>query len=493
MPLWSILLLAGQKGQKMRFFLKQSLYYLLIGIVLLAACSQAEPETTFEESSPSLTLAPCDLQGIDAECGELAVYENRADTSGRTIEINVAVVRAKEEPVQPDPIFFFTGGPGGAGTQLAQFAAGMFAEVNQQRDIVLFDQRGTGESNMLVCPKIEEDEKLEDYAGRCLVQLTGDPRFYTTAIAMQDVEEIRQALGYETINLYGVSYGATAVQVYMNMYPDRVRSAVLDHGTLLQISFSDVMPRNSQIILDRVFALCQADTACNRTYPNLRDEFAALLIMLKEPVLTGQFDPITSQRVTMTRSTFNFTIHYLLKSAERIALLPSLIHSAYQGNWERLALQYTHVLVAGDGQSRMVMPQVIWCYEDWAAGSLDQMAVLGKDSYYLENGLETQKSVEENCRFVPDPGQSAHHGPALSSNIPVLLFTGDVDPQNPPENVAGYQNIWHNSLDVIQPGMSHEYPFDSCVNTIMAAFVETASVKDLPLACVTNYHPPVFK
>lgn len=432
-------------------------------------------------------------QSGQAECGKLSVYENRAEPAGRMIEINVVVVRAKSKPAQPDPVFFFTGGPGGAGTQMTQYAVSMFAEVNQQRDIVLFDQRGTGESNKLVCPKIEKDEKPDEYVKRCLAELPGDPRFYTTAIAMQDVDEIRQALGYDKINIYGVSYGVTAVQVYMNLFPEHVRSAVLDHGTLLQISFSDVMPRNSQIILDRVFDRCQADAPCHSAYPNLRDEFASLLQTLDEPVPTGQFDPITSQRVTFTRSIFNVTIHYLLKSAERIALLPSLIHAAYQGNWDGLANQYTHITQMNEEQSRMVMPQVIWCYEDWAVGSQEQMAALGRDSYYLESGLETQKMANESCHFVPDPGESAHHGPALPSNIPVLLFTGEVDPQNPPENVAGYQNIWPNSLDVIQPGMSHEYPFDACVNNIMAAFVETASLENLPLACVANYKPPAFK
>ncbi|MFZ6030644.1 MAG: alpha/beta fold hydrolase [Chloroflexota bacterium] len=198
---------------------------LAILVLVLSACSQF---ATSKKPGEGISLKPCDLQGIQAECGKLPVYENRADTAGRVIEINVAVVRAKSKPAQPDPLFFFTGGPGGAGTQMAQLAVRMFAEVNQQRDIILFDQRGTGESNKLICLEIDEDGKPEAYIDRCLADLPGDPRFYTTTIAMQDVDEIRQALGYEAINVYSISYGATAVQVYMNLFPGRVRSAVLD-------------------------------------------------------------------------------------------------------------------------------------------------------------------------------------------------------------------------------------------------------------------------
>ena len=461
-------------------------------LVLLAGCGL-----------PGLALAPntgkgidlkvCDTQGLKAECGKLAVYEDRAAQSGRMIEINFVRVQASGSPVQPDPLFYFTGGPGGAGTEQYGLAASMFAEINQHRDVVFFDQRGTGESNKLLCPEIQEDESTEDYVKRCLDDLPGDPRFYTTTIAVDDVDDIRQALGYEKINLYGVSYGVTAAQVYMNRYPEHVRSATLDHGTLLQISFTDVMARNSQIVLDRVLERCQAEPSCRKKYPDLENEFASLLKALEQPVQTGQFDPNTSRPVVLTRSIFNVTLHNQIMSASASAQLPSLIHAAAGGNWDPLANKYLQLTMLYPEQQYMVMPQMIWCFEDWAVGTSEGIARLGGDSYYLETALEGQKIYEAGCKLLPDPGESAHHGPALPSDIPVLLFSGDSDPQNPPENVAGYQEIWPNSLDVVQPGVSHIYSPAPCWNSIMAAFVASGSVEDLPLACVEASQMPDFK
>jgi pimeloyl-ACP methyl ester carboxylesterase len=476
---------------------KRVLFLLVLFLFLLSSACSRSGQLPLADLTRSpghvIDLASCDTPGFNAKCLRLPVFEDRLAQKGRVININIVVVRATGSPVLPDPLFYFAGGPGGAGASSYGLASGMFAEINKHRDIVFFDQRGTGESNNLVCPEIKEGETAEGYLARCLQEVPGDPRFYTTALAMDDVDDIRQVLGYDQINLYGISYGVTAAQVYMNRHPEHVRSAILDHGTLLQVPFNSVLPRNSQLVLDKVFNRCQADPACHAAYPDLGDEFASLLVSLQQHVRTGQFDPATSQAVVLDRSAFNATIHYMLKSAERSALLPYLIHRAAQGDWDPLAAKYLQFIQQNPSQRVVLMSQIIWCYEDWAVGAPDGIASLGQGSYYLDTALETQKSQDENCRLYPDPGESAHHGPALPSDIPVLLFSGDSDPQNPPENVAGYQEIWPNSLNVVQAGISHEAPTTQCLNAIMAAFVETASVKDLPLACLDQYKLPAFK
>jgi pimeloyl-ACP methyl ester carboxylesterase len=149
-----------------------------------------------------------------AECGRLEVFEDRASGSGRTFELNIAILRAKNRTTQPDPLFFFAGGPGQAATETYPSIAAAFDRINQKRDIVLVDQRGTGGSNPLTCPPVDDDQEnapeTAEYLRACLAQLNADPTHYTTAIAIDDLEQVRQALGYGKINLYGVSYGSRA-------------------------------------------------------------------------------------------------------------------------------------------------------------------------------------------------------------------------------------------------------------------------------------------
>lgn len=204
-----------------------------IGALLALAVLPVLTVATVDSPATALELHRCDLDGVPARCGTLPVYEDRAAGSGRMIELRIAVVPARSGRSAPDPVFFLSGGPGGAATADAGGALSVLGLANLERDIVFVDQRGTGGSNELTCPRsglLPGEEDAGELAA-CLATLPGDPRAYTTAWAMDDLDEVRAALGYPTINLYGGSYGATAAQVYLQRYPERVRTATLIGGT----------------------------------------------------------------------------------------------------------------------------------------------------------------------------------------------------------------------------------------------------------------------
>lgn len=219
----------------------------------------------------------------------------------REIDIRVVVIPASRAPVEPDPIFWFSGGPGVAATDDATAAVALFSPLLQHRDLVLVDQRGVGGSHPLTCPMpdpsemAEPDFSLADYASDCLANLDADPRFYTTAIAMDDVDAVRAALGYELINVYGGSYGATAAQVYLRNHEEHVRSVVLLSGSLLDVPMFELEAYNSQYALDVLFARCAANARCSAAYPDVRSEFLGLLERLqREPADIGLVDPTTN-------------------------------------------------------------------------------------------------------------------------------------------------------------------------------------------------------
>src|SRR5205814_10058067 len=176
-------------------------------------------------------VKPSRLPGIDEKllCGQLTVFENRLTRTGRTIDLNVVVLPAFDQKKKAEPLFDLAGGPGAAATEGARFYAEQGKEY-RRRDVVLVDQRGTGKSNPLSLPekKTPQDYLSEmypvDYVKRLrqTLERRADLTQYTTSIAMDDLDDVRDWLGYDRINLIGVSYGTRAALVYLRRHPQLV-------------------------------------------------------------------------------------------------------------------------------------------------------------------------------------------------------------------------------------------------------------------------------
>ena len=182
-------------------------------------------------------LKPCPVAGVDEEllCGKLTVFENREKHTGRTIDLNIVVLPALDQKSKAEPLFDLAGGPGAASTEAADFWAGPGREYRRRHDVVLVDQRGTGQSNRLSIPQDKTPQHYlsemypVDYVRemRHTLEQRADLTKYTTSIAMDDLDDVRAWLGYDKINLIGGSYGTQAALVYMRRYPEHVRSAIL--------------------------------------------------------------------------------------------------------------------------------------------------------------------------------------------------------------------------------------------------------------------------
>ncbi len=166
-----------------------------------------------------------------AWCADFPVPENRADSHSRTIKLKLAVLRSRAQVASPDVLVFLAGGPGQAATDSAGAVAAVLRPLLAHRHVLLLDQRGTGGSNALNCKEsaaatTPDDStfdagKLRAAASACLKQLAdrADPRYYTTTIAAQDLEDVRKALGSPQFDLFGVSYGTRMAQQYLMRFP----------------------------------------------------------------------------------------------------------------------------------------------------------------------------------------------------------------------------------------------------------------------------------
>ena len=246
----------------------------------------------------------CGVRGITGARGPVCRH------SGRKIPLAIARIPAVSRSPQPDPLFLLAGGPGQAAIETFLPYLSAFDRIRRDRDLVLVDQRGTGSSHALRCPRTGADGGLLDEEidearqseriRSCLAQLDGDPRFYTTAATVADLDEVRQALGYGEVNLLGVSYGTRVALAYLDQYPARVRSLVLDGVSPLDWRLGPAAPLTAQRALDLIFARCSTDPGCHGAFPDLETEFQSILAALdREPVEVQLPDPQTGEPVRL--------------------------------------------------------------------------------------------------------------------------------------------------------------------------------------------------
>jgi len=465
--------------------------------VLAAGCAE-------EGGKPGgLQLSNCELSlpgtGLTApaECGWFEVPENPAQPEGRRIKLRVARVPAKERSVEPDPLVLFAGGPGQAASEAWLIVAPALRKVNKNRDVLLIDQRGTGQSNPLRCPQMELAEalavdwdQLESTTRECLASLDGDPRFYTTTIAMQDYEKVREALGYETLNLFGVSYGTRAAQVYLRMFPERVRTVVLDSVAPQTLPLGTEHAEKLDQALHEILSACEADPACEAAYPNVLDDLDLLIQRLDaEPVRVTVNHPLTGEPFSFDfdREVLASAIRFLTYSAETQAILPLLIHeAATQQNYDRLASQ---MLITASGLTESIaqgMELSVVCAEDFPlfpaaeepADPSGQPASLMGDSMIRASRIQCDIWPRGE---VPDD----FHEPVISDK-PTLLLSGELDPVTPPEYAEKVKSGFSNSRHLIAAGQGHSVTGRGCLGELVSDFIITARLDELDLDCLDH-------
>ena len=433
-------------------------------------------------------MVDCLLQGgAAAKCGSLSLAENPAAPGGRRIDVAVRVIPAKDAS-RDAPVFFLSGGPGGAAIEDWATAPHVFAGLNARHDIVLVDQRGTGLSHRMTVPERVPGEGTEEYAKRVLEEVDGDVRYYTTAVAMDDLDAVRAALGYDRIDLYGGSYGATAAQYYVRQHAGHVAAVVLDGATLLDVPIMELVARNSQLALDGLFARCEADASCARTFPRVREEFAQVLSRLDaHPVKTGVVNADGSA-VTITRDYFAGVVHNKLLTAADAASLPRLIHRAWLGDLSELASSQGLTL------PNLIMSIEIRCWEAWARWDPRETARTGAGSYLVHAQYAAAQLQQSICPLLPRGIVPADDGRPLRTSLPVLLLTGAADPQDPPANVAGAATQMPSSVRITVPAQGHTVGHIGCLPTVVVDFFDRSKVDEAAAAaCAATVAPPAFE
>ena len=477
----------------------------MAGVALCALAGQA---------AHAQPLTECRVAGLrhSVQCGVLQRALDPARPDGPKIDIHFVVAPAMARRKLPDPVFLLAGGPGQsaitlAPAMLAPAMLALFSRLNNRRDIVFVDQRGTGRSAPLACADAQREslaeqadperpfKRLMECKAALLklpyVKAPADLGFFTTTLAMQDLDAVRQALGAERINLVGASYGTRAALEYARQFPQSVRRSVIDGvappDMVLPASFST----DGQAAFDKLLIDCEREPACRQAFPTLRADWSALLAGL--PRAVSATHPLTGlpERFTLTREKVLAAVRGPLYAPAFAAALPAAISAAAQGRFEALVGMGSLMSSRKGAQLSVGMHFSVVCAED--------LPLLAKasDAPGPDFGVDQATLYRRACAEWPRGAVPAAFYGVPASASPVLLLSGGLDPATPPrhgERVA--KLLGANALHVVVPNAGHGVMSLGCMRDVIYRFVDATDDKDalaVDATCVKSIpRPPAF-
>lgn len=473
---------------------------------LLCATLPTGTHALSQAADSAVTRTDCRLHSeqamlsTQARCAWLNVPEDRARPEGRQIRLHIAIIPALRLKPLADPLYIISGGPGQAASELYLSMAPAFARVRRDRDIVVVDQRGTGRSHRLDCVFPEEQPAhidapaLQQATRTCIDSLPADVRFYTTSVAVQDLDTVRAALGHEQLNLYGISYGTRVAQHYMRRHPQRVRSVILDGVVPPDLPLGPQIATDAQAALDHAFERCDATPDCAAAFPDLATSFQALQTRLQTrswPLEVA--DPLTGRPTALTfgLSQLAAAVRLLSYTDETLSLLPLLIHQAQvEQRPQALAAQYLIIARSTATQLATGMHFAVACSEDAPRWQVTPAARAAQTHTYL--GEVFMDSMQAICEPWPvGLVDDDFHAP-LHSTLPVLVLSGDNDPVTPPANGERILHGLPNARHLIIPGQGHGQLAIGCVTSLASQFITAGSAATLDTSCIDTITPTAF-
>ncbi len=498
---------------------------LVLTFMLTGITTPSRAQTAAPTSGGNLVMrGDCDFatgigepkQSIKAKCGSLSVPENRAVQNGRRITLEVRIIPPLDPAATGLPIFHLEGGPGGSALlNFGQTWIASYRELRKTHPVVLMDQRGVGQSASLQCTEISgqalndlqstpspeaEAATYQQRLAACLSRLSpnADPQYYTSDAAADDLDDLRAALGNDQILVFGNSYGTWLGQYYLKRHGQHVAGMVLDSvvGPWNQPDLEAYT--NGQAALDKVFAWCKADAACDKVYPDLSGKLQQALDKLKAaPVRTSGVSGITTKSypLEMTADRLRSTLFGMLYNVGNAGLIPQAITDAARGNYLYIAaVLISNAELANEALS-LGLNLSVTCAESLPFLTETMFRERLKDNLLFGTAEEQGKALRAQiaaCKAWRSAEYNAADVAPITSDRPVLILSGAGDPVTPPAFGAETHARLPNSTFITFPYQAHGVLINSkCAQVITAAFLDNPTAKPDP-TCVANDLPPRF-
>lgn len=477
------------------------LWFVVGTTMVLAACTEADDaalarralQQRTNELADEFTACPRTSTSsmpalrADSRCLLFKVAENPAVPEGRQLELQVMVVPAVRPLPEPDPFVILVGGPGQSATLDGLAVVPLFQRIRESRDILLIDQRGTGPLSPFDCDLPDEEaawgagiemqlQLQQDYLRDCLASVDADPRFYTTDLAVGDLDAIRQYLGYNQLNLWGVSYGTRVALAYLKYHEPQTRTVVIDG-----VAPAGILPleaaRDGERALLHVQDLCSAEAACKTQFPQLRAHYDELLLRHAVEQIITVHDSVSGadKPLAFSAAKLQSMLFGLLYSRETARLVPWMIERLYAGDFS--------VLAGLGNQAESVnlpMHMSVICSED--VPLIDAAELEQARGSFLYEGLVRPRI--EGCTLWPSRTLPADYFAPVVSDTPVLLFSASQDPVTPKRWAEQVAATLSNSIQVEATGVGHGVFNYGCARELVADVVEQGSVDTLDTSCL---------
>ncbi|MGB1285629.1 MAG: alpha/beta hydrolase [Aggregatilineales bacterium] len=428
----------------------------------------------------SEVCTPPRLGDYTVDCGWLRVPEDRTNPDSRMIEIAVMKIHSTSDNPAPDPVIYLSGGPGGNVLSFAGvIVQGFFAPFLEHRDIILFDQRGTGQSKpSLACDNInaaaveilsrEQDpgtiSALDAYLPECHQQLLDkdiNPAMYNSATSAQDVQDLRRTLGYDEWNLLGISYGTRLALTILRDDDSGIRSVILDSVYPPEVDLYSPLVPNVLRALNVLFRDCAGDDACNSRYPDLEAQFWDVYTRLNETPqhIENITTPFGNVDLYLTGDRFFNWVFNWLYSIPDIEAIPRRIDALSQNLQSagavRAGLQedfYTFSVSMGMYLSVQCAEEIRLMPPDAFDASL---AAYPQLATYMAGNFTHNARLFDLCANWQSPPVNPIENDPVNSDIPVLLLAGEYDPVTPPAWAESSATTLSNSFYILFPATSH--------------------------------------
>ena len=460
-------------------------------------------------AAASNALKPCRQPGIPNEvlCGQLMRPLNPQDAHSQLIEIHYVVLPALSRQKYSDPIFFLAGGPGQSAIDLAPQLAALWGRRNTRRDVVLVDQRGTGRSAPLFCEEpgrsAMADQSLGPQVARLMtcrdelaklpyVQGLSGLRWFTTSLAVQDLDAVRQQLGAPRVNLVGGSYGTRVALEWLRQFPDTVRRVVLDGVAPPDMALPDSSAQDARAALEALLTACEKEAACAKKYPSLRTDWERLWHSMPQRVTVAH--PVDGQRetFTLTPDLLAAWVRGPLYVPSLASALPAALTQAVAGRWESL-VGLSAVLSARQGADQVAMGMhfSVVCAEDQPL-VLRTAEPSGAEDWNRGAG----ELYAQVCAKWPAGDVPASFKQVPASRSAVLILSGGLDPITPPRHGQRMaEALGPMARHVVVPQAGHGLMGLGCLADVLMRFINEADDRAalaLNTACAEKIPRPLM-
>ncbi len=435
--------------------------------------------------------------GARARCTTVTVPEDPEHPDVRSLTLQIAVAPAAE-PEGKAPVMLIAGGPGQGAAAAYGPALGMFSEVNRHHDIILLDQRGTGGSNPLRCPRsdtLDLDEALSvdvdaERLETCKAGLDADLTKYTTGYAVQDMAVVLDALGHSSAHLVGGSYGTRVALAFARAHPQRVRTLVLDGVAPVDFAMPLSFAKDAQSALDAMVRDCEQRPACAAAFGDLAAQTASLLAS-EAVVTTTVKHPRTSAPVELELSAEQLAsgLRGMLYAPDLASLLPLSISQAAEGNLDPLVAQS---VLLGDSMSSTVadgMFMSVVCAEDVPFITDAEARAQTKGTFL---GMSSIDNLRAACASWPRGTLEPGYREPVVSDVPTLVLSGALDPVTPPRWGEHALQTLSAGRHVIVPGAGHGITTLPCADRVLTSFFESEDATAVDAACLEARQRPAF-